>query len=210
MAQLARPPEGCQGPGPTCQRPAGRSPAGEGVGNLVALITRRQPNWETRNPDVPRGQDRGCPAAGPSSDRGTQPGMGSWRLQQATLPRVPCALGQGSRAHTPAHTRPASSAQTCSSERFGTAGPQAAGGGWGKGWGKLPSRGKHPDAPGKVKVSILGLRCKRLALILPSSPCRWAVCGRSPPPPAAQRPVTSTKLKEQRCGFPGTPGAISP
>lgn len=85
---------------------------------------------------------------------------------------------------------------------LGLQGLRLLGGGWQESWGKLPSRGKHPDAPGKVEVSIV-------ALTLPSSPCRWAASGWRPPPPAAQRPGTGThtKLKRQRHGFPGTPGA---
>lgn len=76
---------------------------------------------------------------------------------------------------------------------LGLQGLRLRGGGWQESWGKLPSRGKHPDAPGKVEVSIV-------ALTLPSSPCRWAASGWSPPPPAAQRPGTGThtKLKRQR------------
>ena len=38
---LSRPTEGCRGPGRPGQHPAGRSPEGEGVRHLVALIAQR-------------------------------------------------------------------------------------------------------------------------------------------------------------------------
>lgn len=91
-ARLARPPEGCQGPGPTCQRPTGRSPAGEKVGHLLALITQCQPGWESRNPDVPSCRD--VWKRGAVRDVFVE-------VEHAAHPGAPCALTQGSGAHTP-------------------------------------------------------------------------------------------------------------
>lgn len=105
-------------------------PSGEEVGHLVALSIRRQPNWETRNPDVPRGQDRGCPAAGPLSDRGTQSGVCLWRLQLETLPRAPCALGQGSRDLTPSTHSQLSYLRSAAQSTLGLQGLRLLGGGW--------------------------------------------------------------------------------
>lgn len=135
-ARLARPPEGRQGPGPTCQRPAGRSPAGEKVGHLLALITQCQPGWESRNPDVPSCRD--VWKRGAVRDAFVE-------VEHAAHPGAPCALTPGSRAHIPtAHgPRPASSSQKCSSERFGPAGPQAA---WGRLAGELGKAAQQREA----------------------------------------------------------------
>lgn len=91
-ARLARPPEGHQGPGPTCQRPAGRSPVGEKVGHLLALITQCQPGWESRNPDVPSCRD--VWKRGAVRDAFVE-------VEHAAHPGAPWALTQGSGAHTP-------------------------------------------------------------------------------------------------------------
>lgn len=146
-ALLAGATEGCQGPGPMGQRPAGRSPTvGAQPNGEVALITQHHPlgnrqSWasprarpETGNADVPRGRDRDDGLKESSFGKGTQPRTHSWRLEQGTLPSASCAWEDGpalARVGSPRISEAQLRAlrlkpDTFYPSTFGTAGPEAA------------------------------------------------------------------------------------